>query len=71
MADIGVTRKDLETFLPNLRTVRAFETILQSPSSVAGLQAQIDLINSQISDINIEIDNLTTAIENATNYGTY
>lgn len=71
MATVSVTRKDLEKFLPNQRTVRAFESALNAPGDIANVQAQIDAINAQISDINIQILSLEDAIAQATNFGTY
>lgn len=71
MATVAVTRKDLEQFLPNQRTVRAFEQMVKGPADIQALQGEIDALSQQISDINSEITALNQLILDLTDYGTY
>ena len=61
---ITVVRKDLESFCPNLRVVKAFEALFQTPQSITDNSAEIASLTTNVTDLTSEVDMLSLQVSN-------
>ena len=59
---LQLTRNDLAKFLPDLRSIRAFETLLQTPAEINNNAAEISTLNSEVASINADIATIDSQI---------